>query len=109
MLYKWLVEVGKVANHYSENITLKKVQVNTKEVSESKEFLNDSQKEVEKLKETIVKKEKIIEELKEDNTNLKNENEKLKTELREFQDQFLGLIKLLENTVNDDNLKLTEI
>ncbi len=64
----------------------------------------ESQKELLKTQALLKEKDKTIEELKEANESLKTENIKLKGELKQFKDQFLTLMKLLENMLDDETL-----
>ena len=62
--------------------------------------------ELTKLNEEIKAADKIIDELKEENEELKSSNAHLKTELKQFKEQFLSLMGLLDTVIDDETINI---
>jgi len=113
VIYKWLVEIGKTLSYYNDKAMIKKEggisqQTGglTSREADKKAPMTETQKELQKMQILMKEKDKQIADLREENESLKNGNEKLKNELKQFQDQFLTLMKLLENVISDETITI---
>ena len=108
VIYKWLVEVGKSVSYYNDKALIKKDApppvMTARDSGEKKGIVSEYHKEVARLQSMVKERDKTIEDLREENEVLLGSNTKMKGELKQFQDQFLTLMKLLEGILDDETL-----
>ena len=100
MLYKWLVAASKAVSYYYEKAPIMK--------EPKRIYEQQIEPVIDKLQEIIKTHDKTIEELKETNEELRNTNTRLKVELKNIQNQYINLMKLVDVIINDETLDIPE-